>query len=31
MTIMDTDDLTPLAYETLSLGYEACEPLRAEI
>jgi hypothetical protein len=28
---MDTDDLTPMAYVTLSLGYEACEPLRAEI
>jgi len=28
---MDTDDLTPMAYATLSLGYEACEPLRAEI
>jgi hypothetical protein len=28
---MDTDDLTPMAYATLSLGYEACEPMRAEI
>ena len=28
---MDTDDLTPMAYATLSLSYEACEPLRAEI
>ena len=28
---MDTDDLTPMAYTTLSLGYQACEPLRAEI
>lgn len=28
---MDTDYLTPMAYATLSLGYEACEPLRAEI
>ena len=28
---MDTDDLTPMAYATLSLGFEACEPLRAEI
>ena len=28
---MDTDNLTPMAYATLSLGYEACEPLRAEI
>ena len=28
---MDTDDLTPMAYETLSLAYEACEPMRAEI
>ena len=23
---MDTDDLTPMAYETLSLAYEACQP-----
>ena len=28
---MDTDDLTPMAYETISLAYEACQPLRAEI
>ena len=28
---MDTDDLTPLAHVTLSLCYEACDPLRAEI
>lgn len=28
---MDTDDLTPMAHETLSLAYEACEPMRAEI
>ena len=28
---MDTDDLTPMAYETLSLAYQACEPMRAEI
>ncbi|CAN5496114.1 hypothetical protein BH23VER1_BH23VER1_04600 [soil metagenome] len=28
---MDTDELTPMAYATLSLGYDACEPLRAEI
>lgn len=28
---MDTDDLTPMAYETLSLAYRACKPLRAEI
>ena len=29
--IMDTDDLTPMAYKTLSLAHEACEPMRAEI
>jgi hypothetical protein len=28
---MDTDDLTPMAYETLSLAHKVCEPLRAEI
>ena len=28
---MDTDDLTPMAYETLSLAYQACDPMRAEI
>lgn len=28
---MDTDDLTPMAYATLSLAYDACEPMRAEI
>jgi hypothetical protein len=28
---MDTDDLTPMAYQTLSLAYEACEPMRAEL
>ena len=28
---MDTDDLTPMAYRTLSLAYEACEPMRAEL
>ncbi|MDO8540425.1 MAG: hypothetical protein Q7S40_08275 [Opitutaceae bacterium] len=28
---MDTDDLTPMAYSTLSLAYDACEPMRAEI
>ena len=28
---MDADDLTPMAYETLSLAYQACEPMRAEI
>jgi hypothetical protein len=28
---MDTDDLTPLAHETLSLAYDACDPLRADL
>lgn len=28
---MDTDDLTPMAYSTLSRAYDACEPMRAEI
>jgi hypothetical protein len=28
---MDTDDLTPMAYATLQMAYEACEPMRAEI
>jgi len=28
---MDTDDLTPMAYETLSRAFEFCDALRAEI
>ena len=28
---MDTDDLTPMAYETLSLAYQASDYLRAEV
>ena len=28
---MDTDDLTPMAYETLSLACKVCGPLRVEI
>ena len=28
---MDTDDLTPMAYETLSRAFEFCDVLRAEI
>ena len=28
---MDTDDLTPMAHATLSLAYQASEPLRAEL
>ena len=28
---MDTDDLTPMAYETLSLAHDASDYLRAEI
>ena len=28
---MDTDDLTPMAHEVMSLAYGACEPMRAEI
>ncbi len=28
---MDTDDLTPMAYDTLLLAHDACDPLRAEI
>jgi hypothetical protein len=28
---MDTDDLTPMAYATLSLAYQASEPMRAEL
>jgi hypothetical protein len=28
---VDTDDLTPMAYETLTLAHQACAPMRAEI
>lgn len=28
---MDTDDLTPMAYETLSRSFDFCDVLRAEI
>lgn len=28
---MDTDDLTPMAYDTLTQSYSACDVLRAEI
>lgn len=28
---MDTDDLTPMAYDTLSRSYRVCDVLRAEI
>ena len=28
---MDTDDLTPMAHATLSLAYQASEPMRAEL
>ena len=28
---MDTDDLTPMAYETLAQSFDVCDTLRAEI
>lgn len=28
---MDTDDLTPMAYETLSMSFGVCDVLRSEI